>query len=144
MSEHDARRNTPMNSTIMEKLDERLEIVKYLYQHGASIDHYDRDGLTPFMYACSSGNAPLVEYLLNEQTDQRERLLHERSKTGESSLMYAIESGNVDIVRLLCEHGAHREEQKSPSYVTAAAFYGHAEILAKLIELGADVNEFGA
>jgi len=95
------------------------------------------------MYACSSGNYPLVEYLLNEQKDQREKLLHERSKTGESALMYAIESGNVDIVRLLCEYEAHQEEQKSPSYVTAAAFYGHAEILEKLIELGLDVNEFG-
>lgn len=143
LSEHDARRASPMNSTILEKLEERLEIVKYLASHGASIDSYDRDGLTPFMYACSSGNLSLVRYLLESQQTQREKLLHERSKTGETALMYAIESGNVDIVTLLCEYGAHRDEQRSPSYVTAAAFYGYAEILEKLIQLGLDINEFG-
>ena len=147
MSEHDARRTSPLNEAIVEKLQERLEIVQYLYSHGASIDTFDRDGLTPFMYACSSGNYSLVKYLLDEQKTKDEtstlRIINERSNTGETCLMYAIESGNLDIVTLLCNHGAKLDNQKSPSYVTAAAFYGHRDILEKLIQLGLDVNEFG-
>lgn len=147
LSEHDARRASPLNQAIIEKLDQRVEIVKYLRDHGASIDSYDRDGLTPFMYACSSGNHELVRYLLIEHRNKDEtapsRILNERSNTGETCLMYAIESGNVHTVKLLCEHGAQVDEQKSPSYVTAAAFYGHAEILEILIRMGLGVNEFG-
>ncbi len=138
---------SPLNEAIAEKLKERLEIVQYLYLHGALIDTFDRDGLTPFMYACSSGNYSLVKYLLDEQKTKDEtstlRIINERSNTGETCLMYAIESGNLDIVTLLCNHGAKLDNQKSPSYVTAAAFYGHRDILEKLIQLGLDVNEFG-
>ncbi|CAF0757223.1 unnamed protein product [Adineta ricciae] len=146
LSEHDARRTSPMNEIIVKKLEERLEIVKYLYSHGAAIDTFDRDGLTPFMYACSSGNYPLAKYLLDEQQSKDDastsRIINERSNTGESCLMYAVESGNLDIVTLLCNHGAKLDDQKNPSYVTAAAFYGHKDILKKLIELGLDINEF--
>ena len=99
------------------------------------------------MYACSSGNYSLVKYLIDEQknTDEHSisRIINERSNTGETCLMYAIESGNCDIVTYLCELGANLHDQKSPSYVTATAFYGHKDILQKLIELGLDVNEFG-
>lgn len=147
LSEHDARRTSPLNEEIINKLQQRLDIVKYLYLHGASIDTFDRDGLTPFMYACSSGNYPLVKYLLDEQENQNNnstlKIINERSNTGETCLMYAIESGNLDIVTLLCNHGAKLDDQKSPSYVTAAAFYGHKDILEKLIQLGLDINEFG-
>ncbi|CAF1334397.1 unnamed protein product [Adineta steineri] len=146
LSEHDARRSSPLNEKIIEKLEQRLEIVKYLYSHGASIDTFDRDGLTPFMYACSSGNYSLVKYLIDEQKNKDDlstsRIINERSHTGETCLMYAIESGNLDIVTLLCNHGAKLDDQKSPSYVTAAAFYGHKDILEKLIQLGLDINEF--
>jgi ankyrin repeat protein len=72
LSEHDSRRISPLNETIIEKLEERVEIVKYLYSNGASIDTFDRDGLTPFMYACSSGNYSLVKYLLDEQKNRDE------------------------------------------------------------------------
>jgi ankyrin repeat protein len=147
LSEHDARRVSPLNDTIIEKLEQRLEIVKYLYSHGASIDTFDRDGLTPFMYACSSGNYSLVKYLLDEQINKDEvstlKIINERSNTGETCLMYAIESGNLDIVTLLCNHQAKLDDQTSPSYVTAAAFYGHRDILEKLIQLGLNVNEYG-
>jgi len=99
------------------------------------------------MYACSSGNYSLVKYLLDEQKTKDEtstsRIINERSNTGETCLMYAIESGNLDIVTLLCNHGAKLDDQQSPSYVTAAAFYGYRDILEKLIQLGLDVNEFG-
>lgn len=138
---------SPLNTTIHDKLLQRLEIVKHLYSHGASVDTFDRDGLTPFMYACSSGNYALVKYLLEEQKNKDDkstlRILNEHSNTGETCLMYAIESGNLDIVTLLCDHGATLDDQKNPSYVTAAAFYGHRDILEKLIQLGLDVNEFG-
>lgn len=99
------------------------------------------------MYACSSGNYSLVKYLLDEHKNQDNistlKIINERSNTGETCLMYAIESGNLDIVTLLCNHGAKLDDQKSPSYVTAAAFYGHKDILEKLIQLGLDINEFG-
>jgi len=99
------------------------------------------------MYACSSGNYSLVKYLLDEQKTKDEtstiRIINERSNTGETCLMYAIESGNLDIVTLLCNHWAKLDDQKSPSYVTAAAFYGHRDILEKLIQLGLNVNEYG-
>ena len=147
LSEHDARRVSPSSRAVIDKLAERLAIVRFLYSRGAPIDTFDRDGLTPFMYACSSGNHELVKYLLGEHASQDEksvaRVINERSDTGETCLMYAIESGNVDTVALLCDHGAKLDNQTSPSYVTAAAFYGHVDILTKLLELGLDVNEFG-
>jgi ankyrin repeat protein len=99
------------------------------------------------MYACSSGNYSLVKYLLDEQINKDEtstlRIINERSNTGETCLMYAIESGNLDIVTILCNHQAKLDDQTSPSYVTAAAFYGHRDILEKLIQLGLNVNEYG-
>jgi ankyrin repeat protein len=146
LSEYDARRESPLNDIIRHKLDERVEIVKYLYGRGASIDQYDHDGLTPFMYACSSGNYELVRYLLDEQQNRDQtsitRLINERSTTGETCLMYAIESGNIQVVTLLCKYDAQFNDQASPSYITAAAFYGHRDILEKLIQLELDVNEF--
>ena len=132
---------------VIEKLEERLEIVKYLHSHGASIDTFDCNGLTPFMYACSSGNYALVKYLLDEQQSKDDgstlRITNEHSTNGETCLMYAIESGNLDIVTLLCDYGVELNNQKSPSYITAAAFFGYKDILEKLIQLGLDIHEFG-
>ncbi|CAF0735492.1 unnamed protein product [Didymodactylos carnosus] len=141
LSEHDAIR-TNYNDIIVKKLNERLEIVKYLHENGAVLECYDKDGLTPLMYACSSGNYALVEYLIEQCSNLNKNIINEHSKTGETCLMYAIESGNLDIIQLLLKHHVNINDQHEPSYLTAACFYGYPNIVKNFIEFGLDINEF--
>ncbi|CAF0748330.1 unnamed protein product [Didymodactylos carnosus] len=142
LSEHDAIR-TNYNSIIVKKLSDRLEIVKFLHENGAILNCYDKDGLTPLMYACSSGNYPLVQYLVKQCTNSNSNMINERSKTGETCLMYAIESGNLDTIQLLLNNHVSINDQHEPSYLTAACFYGYPDIVKIFVDLGLDVNEFG-
>jgi hypothetical protein len=73
----------------------RLEVVRYLVEHGADI-HVDGD--TPLLWASSEGNLDTVKYLLEAGAD-----IH---TDDDYALEWADRRGHSEVVNYLLEHGA--------------------------------------
>ena len=52
-----------MNSLSFASRKGRLEIVKYLVEHGANINYATNDGFTPLSFASRAGHLDIVKYL---------------------------------------------------------------------------------
>ena len=62
----------------------------------------NRYGVTPLSEAAASGNAAMIEALLNAGADPNTRT----TADGETVLMTAARAGNVEAVKMLLSHGA--------------------------------------
>lgn len=112
------------------------KVAKYLFTCGdigpdkngirvGNVHSRDRDGWTPIMYACVSGNESLIRLILDSDSldaEEKQEVLDERSYRGNTALIFASWgwdiSGNVpaktiarypeevDVVRLLVERGS--------------------------------------
>lgn len=143
-----------------------LETANLLVNTGADVNAANRYGVTPLTLACTNGNARLVELLLDAGADPNTAL-----PEGETALMTASRTGRIGPVKALLVRGAnphatvhgmgrregaganaylHRMrdptnfDYKTKSEQTAlmwAAAEGHAEVVALLIEFGADFRK---
>jgi cytohesin len=108
-----------------------------LLEAGADVAAANRNGSTPLWLAASRGDAAIIEALLKGGADANEPL-----PLGRRPLMLAARSGNVAAVRALLDRGAEpnaREDQRGTTALMQAADQGHADVIAVLIEHGADV-----
>ena len=140
-----------------------LEMAKLLVGAGARANAANRYGVTPLTLACTNGNAALLELLLDAGADPNTTL-----PGGETALMTAARTGRLGPVKALLVRGADvdaavegmgREEGAGANSFLArmadptifdfeikveqtalmwAAAEGHAEVVAELIEFGAD------
>ena len=140
-----------------------LETAALLLEAGADAGAANRYGVTPLTLACTNGSALMVEALLDAGADPNTAL-----PGGETVLMTASRTGRLEPVKMLLVrgadpharvHGMGRQEgaganaflnrMRDPTnfdYVTKsdqtalfwAAAEGHAEVVAELIEFGAD------
>ena len=144
-------------------LRDDADVARLLLESGARASAANRYGVTPLTLACTNGNGELVEMLLDAGADPNTAL-----PGGETALMTASRTGRIGPVKALLRrgadpkatvHGMGRQEgaganaflrrMNDPSVLdyrpkseqTAlfwAAAEGHAEVIAELIEFGAD------
>jgi ankyrin repeat protein len=108
-----------------------------LLEAGAEVTAANRNGSTPLWLAASQGDTPMIEALLENGADANEQLPLDRKP-----LMLAARSGSVEAVRALLDGGADpnaREDARGTTALMQAADQGHADVVAVLIEHGADV-----
>jgi hypothetical protein len=123
--------------------------VKALLARGASVHAVDRRGFTPLMWACASGNLPVVNLLLENGA-----VVDARSKDGLTPLMLASANGFIDVARALVLRGADvnaarngvtpRQLATARGHATVAALLEEAEGFgAKLLRAAAEGNDTG-
>jgi len=130
------------------------DIAKYLLDFGAEIDSEGIYG-TPLILSIQQRN-----YALAEKIIQKGANCDLKDKSGKSAIEYAIYDGNVNLFNMIIDHCSEipnlfnaipgyyfssgtfsniiQNTSKMPHETNKKAYY---EIVNKLIELGADVNE---
>ena len=109
----------------------RTEIVKFVLMHGGKID----DQL--LFRAAGAGHVELVKLFVDKGANINAISTH---LTEHTPLGYAAEQGKLEVVKLLHERGA--SIKKDVGLLCAPAFRGHRDVVAYLLEEGADVEEF--
>lgn len=124
---------------IAAKVRNALDIVKFLIEKGANVDHADGHGITPVFVASSEGNLEVLKFLTEKGCD-----LEKTSASGRTPLWIACKlNRSTEIVRYLLEKGVDSNtpdfDKISPVWI--ASFYGHLNIVECLVEEGfVDVN----
>lgn len=95
------------------------------------------NGMTPIMIAASTGNVPVLEFLLAHNADPNKRGAMERT-----ALQYAAERNRLDAAKLLLAHGAdiNGVDNTKLSPLVMAADRRYQALALYLIDKGADVN----
>lgn len=113
-------------------------IVNDLLEKGVEVDLTNRQaGLTPLMYAASTGSIELCQILFSWGAD-----IAKVSFDHKTSLMIAAAAGHAQLLQLLLDHGAdvNALDSESESTLTLAAKAGDALLVRLLLDHGADVN----
>jgi len=77
-----------------------LDCLRKLLSKNADPNKKDKDGLTPLMRACESGDTDIVGILLEHNADTTEKTL----KESRNCLHYAVSAGNIEIVTMIVKH----------------------------------------
>lgn len=97
----------------------RLDVIKLLVDHGASLEMQDETTLTPLQVAAPIGSRTVVEYLLKKGAK-----VDSQDNKGKTALIYAVQSGWVQNVKLLLKYGANKNikgNDKKTAYDIAKA-----------------------
>lgn len=140
----DAHQTTPLHvvayNNDLKKLSAKtqLECVQLLLEAGADVHLCNEPGDTPLHYAAQSGNAEVVRALLEAGSDA-----NSRDKEGYQPIHSAAFHGHMEIIRQLLAAGADINSREGAGFTPlalATIYYGTAEDLRELIQLGADVS----
>ncbi|XP_034776828.2 ankyrin repeat domain-containing protein 29-like isoform X3 [Acipenser ruthenus] len=111
------------------------DIVKLLFEFGASTEFQTKDGGTALSAACQYGHSKVVETLLKNGAN-----VHDQLHDGATALFLAAQEGHVTVIRHLMSSGARvnqpREDGTAPLWI--AAQMGHSEVVRVLLLRGAD------
>lgn len=113
-----------------------VETAALLVRAGARVNVTNRYGVAPLTLACLSGNSALVDVLLTAGADANTAV-----PGGETALMTAARVGTLASVKALLARGARvdaKDERRAQTAIMWAAAEGHANVVATLIEMGAD------
>ncbi|RFU28312.1 hypothetical protein B7463_g8022, partial [Scytalidium lignicola] len=120
-----------------------LEVVKFLYEHGADADIHasNKDGWTPLNAASSNGHLDVVKFLYEHGADSD---IHTTSKNGWTLLNSTSDSSYLNIVKFLYEHGVdadiHTTNKGSWTPLNSASDNGHLDIVKFLYEHRANAD----
>lgn len=91
---------------VMAAFHQQSEMVKYLVESGANVNHASINGTTVFMYAktkvMETGNYRMLEYLLGAGANINQR----DYKNGWTVLQYVKNIGHTEMERFLISNGA--------------------------------------
>ena len=108
----------------------RTDVAKFLLSQGAKAD----DG--SLFRAAANGHVALVKLLLESGANRDAVFEHH----GYTALGHAAAEGKIEVVKLLHDKGASLK--KDAGILHTAAFRGHRDVVAFLLEKGVDVEEF--
>jgi len=110
--------------------------LRALIERGAPLNVRDvESGLTPLMWAARAGDAPLVALLLQKGAD-----VAERDGARRTALCHAAAAGEAEIARTFLALPAESVELGVNEALLAAAGRGRLQLIALLLESGADAN----
>jgi len=139
INDQDDDGNTPLANAVVQ---EQIDVVKLLLDHGADPNISNKNGDTPLGYAASrngTNGTLLCEWLLAKGA-----IVNPTNKTEYriTPLDWAISSDNTELVKILLDAGASvkAKNDNGDTPLDAAADRGDLEIAQMLIAHGADVN----
>ena len=117
----------------------RVEAVRTLLAHGAEIDATEpENGQTALMWAVAEGHTDVVKLLIARGAN-----VQARSRSGFTPLLFtAREDHGLEMARILLANGADLNETAldGSGVLLVATVRGHPELIAFLLERGADPN----
>ena len=137
MLEIEAKNNLGYTPLFSASRISNMECVKWLLDHGASVNYKSDDGMTPLLYACAFGKLEVAKELYNEGAD-----LYARSNEGYSAIIYAAMCDNLDLIIWLHEQGLQLDD-KTNEYITPihqASISGQLHIIKWLCDNGISIR----
>ena len=119
-----------------------IEMARLLTEGGADIGRATREeALTPLLIASGTGNAALIEFLLEAGSDASAA-----NSIGTTALMEAAAAGDADAVRTLLDHGADANAKaiRDQTALMFAASRNRAEVIELLGRRGTELNATSA
>lgn len=116
----------------------RLDIVQYLVNAGALINHKDPCfGRTPLHWACMGHQRDVAIYLIEHGAD-----VNCVDRDNVTPILFAAMRGCDTIVTCLIKNGAnpHKVDRLRSSALHYATFHGHPAVVSRLIEVGCIPN----
>lgn len=126
-----------------------VEMVDFMLQRGAKLDHASYHGNTALCEAAQGGHLHMVKHLTALGAD-----VNQRGYEWGSALMHAAQSGHLEMLNHLIDCGAdidyrpeHVEEDDPVDYdgataLALAVMAGHAPVVRRLLDLGADLHYY--
>jgi ankyrin repeat protein len=114
------------------------DTVRCLLDHGALVNGYDYELLTPLHWSAALDHGLIVDILLEKGAD-----LEAREELGQTPLHLAASAGHRDVVKLLIEKGAFIEASSNhvgDKPLALACKFGHGEVVRYLVQMGASVR----
>jgi ankyrin repeat protein len=118
--------------------DGRVEVVRWLLDHGATIDERDIGGNTALLMACDEGQTSVVRLLLGRGAEPTLA-----DQNGWTPLMAASVRGHLEVVRSLLGHPGYKaivnqRNKHGETVLWWACVYGRQGVVRALLESGAD------
>ncbi len=120
---------------------EHAALATWLIEAGADVEVGNDYGVTPFALAARQGHADLLRRLLAAGVDPNDP--RHAVNAGETPLLAVARTGQVEALDVLLDAGADIDAQETwngQSALMWAGAEGHDEVVARLIERGADIS----
>ncbi len=129
--------SVPLVACVRGQQPERLEAMRSMIEHGASVNHTDAESNSPLHHACYLGDAVAARLLLEHGAE----LTHDNDDHL-GPLAAAAASGHWPLAELLIDHGAELNPGHGIPPLHAAAMLGQDDRAGAetLIRCGAEVN----
>ena len=117
---------TVLNLAIKNGIEDLAKIL--IYKSPSELDHQDKDGKTPLIYACQHGFHKIVEILLKNGADPSKNDRH-----GKTALIHAAKSGHLLCVEALLQQGERLNVKWKDAYEMTARNYANDQDIRQLI-----------
>ena len=120
-------------------MNNNLEIMKFLFEHGVDINADGKPGWTALMHSVDSRDLNMTNFLLDKGVSVDHVSVEELVECFEK----AATNNNLEIIKFLFEHGVNISREKLANSLTIAAENNNLEIVEFLLKQGVDVNATG-